>query len=317
LGACENPSGVADSRPARPAISHGPGKLPPESAQGRKRWIVTHWNDKRLGILFQHYNQIYWHGKIPQHRVLDRRLKTEVLGLCRLNKHVITIDCKKHTSDKKICGTLLHEMAHAAAEVPGHGLGFQAQLEKLLQARAPVSIGTGEAGAVKIMANLVPSRFPLLKQRMDRLEARRANAINRLIAKKKLRTETITARDIVEQFGELKAFRWKDAVLMIGLEYGLTDDTGRPTSARARRLLAKGRNLHRRARRDHLADQKYWKEFKRHHPLSVSASSASSRQEKHRASSTVRHSFFRPPSLRSSRSHGLQLWWPSTQEAAP
>ncbi len=228
--------------------------------------MKTHWTEKRLRVLFERYNRVYWRGTISTYRVLDRCLERGVVGSCGLGNHVITVDCKKHTSDREIRGTLLHEMAHAAVGTGGHGAAFQAQLEKLLRARAPISIGTGEAGrGVQILANLVPPRFPLLKRQMDRQEARRANALNRYVAKKKLHTQVITDADIVKEFSEAEigARRWKDAVVAIGLQYGLADDTGRPTTAHARQLFAKARKVHRRARRDHLEYEKLSKHFGR------------------------------------------------------
>ncbi|MFY9530360.1 MAG: hypothetical protein WAR24_15730, partial [Candidatus Acidiferrales bacterium] len=50
---------------------------------------------------------------------------------------------------------------------------------------------------------------------------------------------------------------WRTVLAWVGLEqHYLIDDTGRPLSARAGRLIAKGRKLHKKARRDHLEDEK-------------------------------------------------------------
>jgi|ERR1700678_2560676 SprT-like family len=92
----------------------------------------------------------------------------EVMGLCEWKRKVITIDVERHKSDREVRSTLLHEMAHAAASIRGsrgHDPKFFAQLEKLLRLRAPIAIDTPEAGGVRILANLVPSRFPLLKRK--------------------------------------------------------------------------------------------------------------------------------------------------------
>ena len=69
-----------------------------------------------------------------------------------------------------------------------------------------------------------------------------------------MRVEHITDDRIVQDFGDYEAagLPWKKALVVLGLEYGLTDEAGRPVSAWARRIVRRGRRAHRQARRDHL-----------------------------------------------------------------
>jgi hypothetical protein len=53
---------------------------------------------------------------------------------------------------------------------------------------------------------------------------------------------------------------WQIALRMVGVEYGLTDETGRPVNAWARGILASGKKIHRRARREELKYRRREKE---------------------------------------------------------
>lgn len=75
--------------------------------------------------------------------------------------------------------------------------------------------------------------------------------------------EQITNEQIVKEFGEpeIAELQRKKAEVVVGLEYGLTDDTRRALNPWARRIIAKGKKVHARARRDHLQGEKikkYW-----------------------------------------------------------
>ena len=220
------------------------------------------WNDTRLKHLFERYNRIYWHGKLPDYRVVAGAFADNTLGECQSSEHVITIDVAKHKTDRRLRATVLHEMAHAAADrhgSQGHDLKFFAQLEELLQLGAPVAVDTGDAGSVRILANLVPPRFPLLKQEMGRLEARRNKIIEQRIAATGATVEQLTDDQIVHYFEreETEALTWKQAVLAMGPQLGLTDEVGRALSPWARRILARAYTIHARARRDYLKYEKH------------------------------------------------------------
>jgi hypothetical protein len=189
----------------------------------------------------------------------------DAMGLCESKRKVITINVEEHKSDRDVRSTLLHEMAHAAASIRGsrgHDPKFFAQLENLLHLRAPIAIDTPEAGGVRILANLVPSRFPLLKSKIDDAEARRRNPIEKLIAEHDLPTTLITDDDILGEFEEAATeLTWRRAVMRVGLQNGLVDETGRPLTRRSRRLLSKAKSRHARARRSYLQESKSKRDF--------------------------------------------------------
>jgi hypothetical protein len=181
---------------------------------------------------FDRYNRKHWRGCLPHYR-----------------KRIIEIDPRRHKSDRHVRATLLHEMAHAAPHGTGHGVEFFAEM-RLLRRGALVTIETGDVGGVRILDDIVPRRFPLRRKKVQRLEARRANDISHLVAQKKLPTETITDERVITDFGdaEIAELAWKAALLIVGAEYGLTDETGRPKNEWARRIVAKAEKVHRNAR---------------------------------------------------------------------
>jgi hypothetical protein len=215
----------------------------------------TVWTEERLQDNFARYNRRYWQGRLPAYRLVIATM-SDAMGLCDSTQKVITIDVERHKSDREVRSTVLHEMAHAAADIRGsrgHDPKFFAQLEKLLQMGAPIAIDTPEAGNVRIFENLVPSHFPLLKRKIDQAEARRSKDIERLIAEDDLPTTLITEDDILGEFEDAAAeLTWKQAVIAVGLENGLVDDTGRALTRWSRRVLDKAKSRHARERRNYL-----------------------------------------------------------------
>jgi SprT-like family len=216
----------------------------------------TLWSNERLRLLFERYNRIYWRGKLCGYRVVLADLSEKrAIGYCYRREKRIEIDPNQHTSDRELRATLLHEMAHAAAREPGHGVRFFAQMERLIRLGAPVTVRSPEAGLAQILANIVPKRFPLVREKMEHAENLRAR---RIIAWQKahpnVHTENITSEMIVRDFGDAEActLTWKWALVAIGLQYGLTDDSGRPVNAWARNVIRRARKAHRTARREHL-----------------------------------------------------------------
>jgi hypothetical protein len=93
---------------------------------------------------------------------------------------------------------------------------------------------------------------------MDRAESQRARGV---IAWEKAHPEIATidlqADTILTRFEDAAMeLPWKKAVAAVGLEYGFTDETGRPLTPWAFRLLARARRAHTRARREHLEHEK-------------------------------------------------------------
>ena len=225
----------------------------PRSKKGER--VKTSWSDQRLRKLFDRYNLLYWNGQLTSWQIVRAKLKA-ALGVCYSKHALIEIDISSHRNDRHVRATVLHEMAHAVARRPGHGLAFFAQMEMLIRRGALVSIEHGDSGGAHIYGDLVPRRFPLLREKMEAMERMRAKQVERYCAKQKLtETQTITANDIIEEFGgcELAAYTWKVALHALGHEYGLSDDTGRPRNAWSRSIIAKGKKRHAATRRDHMA----------------------------------------------------------------
>lgn len=224
------------------------------------------WTEERLQGMFERYNRKYWKGQLPAYR-LAISVMPDAVGRCDWSRKVITISVEAHKSDREIRSTVLHEMAHAAASIRGshgHDPEFFAQVEMLLRRKALIAIDTPEAGSVHILANLVPSRFPLLKRKIDRLEARRSGAMEKLIAERNLQVRTMTDDDILQRFEDAAMeLTWKQALMVVGLENGLVDETGRPLTARSRRILGKAKPKHTRARREFLQYRNAELEFQR------------------------------------------------------
>jgi hypothetical protein len=214
------------------------------------------WTDQRLRNLFDRYDRLYWRGKLSGYRVILTPLDS-TFGRCDWRKRVIGIDPDKHTSDRELRGTLLHEMVHAAVRC-GHTVPFFAQMERLITRGAPVTVGVAETGRRTLLGDVVPRRFRLLRAKMERIENRRQREVLRM--GRGLPVQHITNENIVDEFGDFEActLPWKAVLTYMGHEYGLTDEASRPVNAWARRLIERGRKAHRSARRAHLADQKYW-----------------------------------------------------------
>jgi hypothetical protein len=230
----------------------------------------TAWTEERLRDIFTAYNRKYWRGRLPFYRLVIATMP-DAMGRCEWMRKVITIDVEQHKSDREVRSTLLHEMAHAATSIRGsrgHDPKFFAQLERLLHLRAPIAIDTPEAGGVRILANLVSSRFPLLKRKIDQAEARRAKPLEKFIAEHNLSVTLVTEDYILREFeNSAMELTWKKAVIALGLENGMVDETGRPLTDRSRRLLDKAKRRHARARQNYLQLRKADQDFQNRYGL--------------------------------------------------
>ena len=217
------------------------------------------WSEERLERMFERYNRKYWNGQLPAYGLVIS-VMTHALGRCDSKRRIIRIDVEAHKSDREIRSTVLHEMAHAAGSLRGsrgHDTKFFAQLEMLLRRKALIGIDEPESGGVLVPANLIPSRFPLLKRKIDKLEARRVRAIEKYTAEHNLPIQSITEEDIIRNFEDVAPeLPWKQAVIAVGLEHGLVDEIGRPLTRLSRRILDKAQPRHTSARRDFFQDRK-------------------------------------------------------------
>ena len=121
----------------------------------------TVWTDKRLGRLYELYNQRYWKGKLPSYAVSIAAM--EYWGQCFRERQSICIDIDRHKTDNQTRSTLLHEMAHAASTTGlAHGYQFWAQIEHLLRQQAPINVSFSEAPGVGNVVDAIPKRCPRL-----------------------------------------------------------------------------------------------------------------------------------------------------------
>ncbi len=73
-----------------------------------------------------------------------------------------------------------------------------------------------------------------------------------------LSTITITDEDVLRRFEDAASeLTWEQALLFVGLENGLVDEDGRPVNQWVRRLVARGRKAHSRARRMWNRDRRF------------------------------------------------------------
>ncbi len=227
--------------------------LPSFSTPGKQ---MSQHRKQRLMRLFQHYRSLYWRGKLPNYRVIATALEPGCMGRCDRRKRVIEIDVVAHRGNsRELRATMLHEMAHAGAAKGsrGHDMKFFAQLEMLLRKKAPVNISIADAGRVTSYSDLVPERFPLLKTKMDRLEKRRRNSLERFVRAQKINVRNISDDDIISDFRSAATqMTWKEAVLYVGIENHMVDESGRPLNRWARQLLSPARQEFTLARRNYL-----------------------------------------------------------------
>jgi len=218
----------------------------------------TAWTEQRLRRLYARYNRRFWNGRLPGFAVVISNLGDKgPFGFCDSTARKVTIHVTAHRNAQEIRATLLHEMAHVAADLRGsrgHDIPFFGELERLLRRGAPISISSPEAGlADASLSDLVPRRFRLLRQRMERAGARKGKQIERHAAENNLTIRDISDEEMLRTFGDAAVEgTWKEVVRVLGIEYGLIDEAGRPLTPFARGLLARARKVHARARRDYL-----------------------------------------------------------------
>lgn len=131
------------------------------------------WTERRLNHLFARYNVRYWRGRLPKIVIYIRELDG-AYGHMDWKQREIVIDLGAHASDRQIRDTLLHEMAHlAAGSKARHDSPFFSQVEHLLRQKAPLTVSFSETDDLRILADVVPRRFPLARHLMNRAENRR------------------------------------------------------------------------------------------------------------------------------------------------
>ncbi len=156
------------------------------------------WTKERLENLVCRYNRLYWRGRLPQLRIVTEG-KAESLGLCDWRRRTIIINVAKCRDGREVRSTLLHEMAHVATPTHDkHDISFFAELEHLLQQRAPISVRNPEARQMRLLHGRIPARFPLLQRKMveskhrwklERAETSKARRHERYLRTKRLKQQ--------------------------------------------------------------------------------------------------------------------------------
>jgi hypothetical protein len=220
----------------------------------------TRWNTQRLNRLFKRYNRRYWGGKLPDLRVVNRKLVACVGEYVRKEQEIL-VDVSAHPNDREVRSTLLHEMAHAgnrSGSWIAHGYGFWAQIENLLRQRAPIRVGFPEMPQHKFPLSAIPRRFARCRKEAEKLERKRSRDVEREINGKAMPIQDLTNREIAIEFEDAawEGATWTTALWTLGTSYGLIDLEGKPASAWARRVIKRCRTAHRRGRRIMLASKR-------------------------------------------------------------
>ena len=218
-----------------------------------KNW--TNWTQRRLDNLFLRYNETYFNGALSAWSAAIVKLDARVGGLCEKTHKQVIVDTDKYESDAQIRSTLLHEMAHAASPTnSGHGYEFWAQLEQLMRKRAPVTVGFPEAPDCTMLDDVVPKEFPLCRKAMNKLQERKNRNVAKETKAKNLQTEYISDEKILHEFTsavyEQDNLSESDIVAEIGKENGLLNIEGKPKNRWAAHIIAQGRKLYRRTKRE-------------------------------------------------------------------
>jgi hypothetical protein len=217
--------------------------------------MKTAWTITRLERLYARYNRQFWRGRLRNTPVRIAPMDGN-LGLYQENPGKITVDIRKHKSDRQVRSTLLHEMAHAAADERNgevHGSKFWSQIERLLRQNAPITVGFSETQDLRILRNVVPQCFPLARRAMNTAHRRHQQELEKEAREPResgITDQYVTDEDIVGEFknAAYDGLPWRAALRAVGREYGLIDVDGAPVNQRAKGIFARGRMAHRRAR---------------------------------------------------------------------
>ena len=181
--------------------------------------MKSKWTEQRLERLFGRYNQNYFSGKLRRYAVHIRKLEGYV-GFIDYGKREILIDVEEHESDPGIRATLLHEMTHESAGKNGHGYRFWAETEKLLRQKAPIDVGMSEAPGLRMLSGVVPRKFPLARNALDKVETARQRHFASA-SWNKFPTHEVTENEIIGDFRDAALeLTESQAVQFIGREYG-------------------------------------------------------------------------------------------------
>jgi hypothetical protein len=131
--------------------------------------VHSTWTNGRLAELYEDCRARYWSNEpvLRSYRI-ERGIGDPAQRGWDPDARVIRIDPADHTSDRELCATVLHEMAHVVAGQSAHGPRFWEQIEYLLEQGAPVMLKTGElSGCGATLEAPIPERFVLARQAFE------------------------------------------------------------------------------------------------------------------------------------------------------
>ena len=131
--------------------------------------ILSTWTNRRLAERYEEYRARYWSDEpvLRSYRIEPGTFDRAQRGWDP-DARVIRIDLADHASDRELCATVLHEMAHVVAGQSAHGARFWEQVEHLLEQGAPLMLETGALSQCAATLDIpIPERFVLARQAFE------------------------------------------------------------------------------------------------------------------------------------------------------
>ena len=208
------------------------------------------WTNARLDRLFTRCRLRYWPAsrRLCLYRVEVASLQWE-WGKCDFEGRVLSLDASRHSSDREVRATLLHEMVHAVVGRPGHGAPFWTQLEYLLARRAPITLSFPELGEWGKHLCVIPVRFRRCRRLFAPIYRRWQREIER---KFKGRSKSLMPVDLETECEDaaIAGSRWLDVWTYQARGFGFVDLDGR--------LLPWARNSRDACRRGYLRGRRFF-----------------------------------------------------------
>ena len=189
----------------------------------RRRWTIS-----RLEALKEQYRAEYWprSRRLATYRVVTQD-EDGAFGWIDYDQKILVVNVNAHKSDRDVRATLLHEMVHCVVGRGGHGTPFWAQLEYLLKAGAPITVGFPELGEMGDWIDIIPRRFVRCRRLFRPAYKARQKEIAKMFAR--LSTTTITPADMATECYDmaLDGLKWRAIWAHQCRTWGFEDMDGR------------------------------------------------------------------------------------------